>query len=89
MELNEIDGFDGDRNPTTFQLPVLRVVKQALLALDYSQGGKQEEMAANQLVDQWVRDAVFQEDASTVRTDVIPEVMAAMRNTAISVLRFT
>ena len=36
----------------------------------------------------WVRDAVFQEDASTVRTGVIPQVMAAMRNTAISVLRF-
>ena len=37
----------------------------------------------------WVRDAVFQEDASSVRTGVIPQVMAAMRNTAISVLRFT
>ena len=37
----------------------------------------------------WVRDAVFREDASRVRTGVIPQVMAAMRNTAISVLRFT
>ena len=37
----------------------------------------------------WVRDTVFQEDASTVRTGVIPQVMAAMRNTAISILRFT
>ena len=37
----------------------------------------------------WVRDAVFREDASTVRTGGIPQVMAAMRNTAISVLRFT
>ena len=37
----------------------------------------------------WVRDAVFDEDASTVRTGVLPQVMAAMRNTAISVLRFT
>lgn len=37
----------------------------------------------------WVRDAVFREDASSVRTGVIPQVMAAMRNTAISVLRFT
>ena len=37
----------------------------------------------------WVRDAVFREDASTVRIGVIPQVMAAMRNTAISVLRFT
>ena len=37
----------------------------------------------------WVRDAVFGEDASNVRTGVIPQVMAAMRNTAISVLRFT
>ena len=37
----------------------------------------------------WIRDAVFQEDASTVRTGVLPQVMAALRNTAISVLRFT
>ena len=37
----------------------------------------------------WVRDTVFREDASCVRTGVIPQVMAAMRNTAISVLRFT
>ena len=37
----------------------------------------------------WVRDVVFDEDASTVRTGVLPQVMAAMRNTAISILRFT
>ena len=37
----------------------------------------------------WVRDTVFQEDASTVRTGVIPQVMAAMRNTALTVLRCT
>jgi len=37
----------------------------------------------------WIRDTVFQEDASTVRTGSIPQVMAAMRNTAISILRFT
>ena len=37
----------------------------------------------------WVRDTVFGEDASTVRTGVLPQVMAAMRNTALSVLRFT
>ncbi len=37
----------------------------------------------------WIRDTVFREDASSVRTGVIPQVMAAMRNTAISVLRFT
>ena len=37
----------------------------------------------------WIRDTVFQEDASSVRTGVIPQVMAAMRNTAISILRFT
>ena len=37
----------------------------------------------------WVRDTVFREDASSVRTGVIPQVMAAMRNTALSVLRFT
>ena len=38
---------------------------------------------------QWGRDTVFQEDASTIRTGVLPQVMAALRNTAISVLRFT
>ena len=37
----------------------------------------------------WVRDTVFQEDASCVRTGVMPQVMAALRNTAISVLRCT
>ena len=37
----------------------------------------------------WVRDAVFREDASSVRTGVIPQVMAAMRNTALCILRFT
>ena len=37
----------------------------------------------------WVRDAVFREDASCVQTGVLPQVMAAMRNTALSVLRFT
>jgi len=37
----------------------------------------------------YVRDTVFQEDASSVRTQRLPQVMAAMRNTAISILRFT
>ena len=37
----------------------------------------------------WVRDAVFQEDASAARTGGIPQVMAALRNAALSVLRFT
>ena len=37
----------------------------------------------------WVRDAVFQEDDSTVRTGVLPQVMAAMRNTSLSILRYT
>ena len=53
MELTEMDGFDRDGNPTTIQLPVLRVVKQALLALDYSQGALENQMAANQLADQF------------------------------------
>ena len=34
-----------------------------------------------------IRDTVFGKDGSNVRTDAIREVMAAMRNTAISVLR--
>ena len=37
----------------------------------------------------WIRDTVFQEDASNLRTGGIPQVMAAMRNTVISVLRCT
>ena len=37
----------------------------------------------------WIRDTVSREDASNVRTGVLPQVMAAMRNTAICVLRFT
>ena len=35
----------------------------------------------------WVRDTVFREDASQARTGSIPHVMAALRNTAMSVLR--
>ena len=37
----------------------------------------------------WVRDVIFDEDASQARTGNIPHVMAALRNAAISVLRFT
>ena len=37
----------------------------------------------------WVRDVIFDEDASQARTGSIPHVMAALRNAAISVLRFT
>ena len=36
----------------------------------------------------WVRDTVLGEDASQARTGSLPEVIAALRNTAMSVLRF-
>ena len=36
----------------------------------------------------WVRDTILGEDASQARTGSLPEVMAALRNTALSVLRF-
>ena len=36
----------------------------------------------------WVRDVVLGEDASQVRCGVIPQVMSALRNTALAVLRF-
>ena len=36
----------------------------------------------------WVRDVVLAEDASQVRCGAIPQVMSALRNTAIAVLRF-
>lgn len=35
----------------------------------------------------WVRDVTFDEDRSTVRSGHIPQVMEALRNTAISLLR--
>ena len=35
----------------------------------------------------WVRDVVFGEDASQARTGSLPQVMAALRNTALSLLR--
>ena len=35
-----------------------------------------------------MQDTIFGEDASPVRCGVIPQVMAAIRNTAMSVLRF-
>ena len=53
MELTEKDGFDRDGNPTTIQIPVPGVVKQALLTLDYSQGALENKRAANQLADQF------------------------------------
>jgi hypothetical protein len=37
----------------------------------------------------WVRDVTFGEDASQVRTGSIPQVMAALRNTVIGLLRLT
>ena len=36
---------------------------------------------------QWVRDVTFDEDRSQVRTGAIPQVMAALRNTTIGLLR--
>lgn len=37
----------------------------------------------------WVRDVTFDEDRSQVRVGSIPEVMAALRNTAIGLIRTT
>jgi hypothetical protein len=37
----------------------------------------------------WMRDTLLGEDASPVRCGAIPQVMAALRNTALSVFRFT
>ena len=53
MELNELNGFDGDGNPTTIRLPVLRIVKQALLNLDYSQNALENQEAAHQIAEQF------------------------------------
>ena len=36
----------------------------------------------------WIRDVIFEEDASQAQTGSIPHVMAALRNAAISILRF-
>ncbi|RKU25720.1 hypothetical protein C6497_15280 [Candidatus Poribacteria bacterium] len=36
----------------------------------------------------WMRDMLLGEDASSVRCGSIPQVMAAMRNTVLSVFRF-
>jgi hypothetical protein len=37
----------------------------------------------------WVRDVTFREDASLVRSGSVPQVMAALRNTVIGLLRQT
>ena len=73
-DLREALGFTAKQTP-------------AALTFHYLYRRKPDITAENKL--HWVRDAVFREDASNVRTGVIPQVMAAMRNTAISVLRFT
>ena len=36
----------------------------------------------------WIRDVVFAEDASEVRSADIPAIMAVLRNTAVAILRF-
>ncbi len=36
----------------------------------------------------WIRDTVFGEDASRARTGSIPQLMAALRNAALALLRF-
>ena len=53
MELNELNGFDEDRNPITIKLPIHRVVTQALLKLDYSNGAISNSDARNQLANQF------------------------------------
>ena len=53
MKLQEMTGFDRDGNPTTIRLPVPRIVKQALLNLDYSQNALANQEAAHQLAEQF------------------------------------
>lgn len=69
------------------QYGITSLTPQRASAADLSKLRREHWTIENKL--HWIRDAVFQEDASCVRTGVIPQVMAAMRNTAISVLRFT
>ena len=53
MELTEMNGVDGDGNPTTIQLPAPHIVKYALLDLDYSQNALENQEAADQLAERF------------------------------------
>ena len=53
MELSEMNGFDRDGNSTTIRLPVPRIVKQALLNLDYSQNALGNQVAAHRPAEQF------------------------------------
>lgn len=53
MELREISGFDEDGNLMTINLPIPRVIRMALLNLDFSKGTISNMDARNQLADQF------------------------------------
>ncbi len=61
-------------------LPPVRATARRLLALWRGHWGIENRL-------HWVRDVTFDEDRSQVRTGAAPQVMAALRNTAIGALR--
>ena len=63
-------------------LPAERAGAQALGDLARSHWGIENRL-------HWVRDVVYREDASTIRTGNAPRVMATLRNTAIGLLRIS
>ena len=66
MELREIIGLDQDGNRITIKLPTPRVIRKALLNLDYSNGAISTLDAQDQLTDQF---CLSDEQKSVLRRD--------------------
>ena len=79
VDMQKMDAL-GRRGWTSERLRPERATPERLLAL--GRGQWQIENTSH-----WVRDVTFDEDRSQVRCGNIPQVMAALRNTAIGLLR--
>ena len=89
QELKKALGFTHKNTPcaATFHL-LFKKNRCGCLRSNFDKMGKHNTYKDMSNRSHWVRDTVLGEDASPVRCGAIPQVMAALRNTALSVLRF-